>query len=100
MLEHGPTAQPCKIKWEISDKIILLESVAKDNVPRDSEVDLLLVDPAQADQRWEGVRLGRQWPELGNRFDMVIISTEWFQDSKNVTGKRLPLPTPAIGGAS
>ncbi len=100
MLEHGLTAQPSKIKWELSDKIVLLGLVAKDNVPRDSDVDLLVVESAPAGQRREGVCLGRQRPELGNRFDMIVISTEWFQDSKNVTAKRLPLLTLAIGGVS
>ncbi len=68
------------------DKIILFGSAATSNMTRDSDIDLLIVEPTAGDQRQESVRLRRQLSGLGYPFDVIVISTEWFEDSKNVIG--------------
>ncbi len=68
------------------DKIILFGSAATGNMNRDSDIDLLIVEPAPGDQRQESVRLRRQLSGLAYPFDVIVISTEWFEDSKNVIG--------------
>jgi predicted nucleotidyltransferase len=68
------------------DKIILFGSAVTGEMTRDSDIDLLVVEPAPGDQRGESVRLRRQLSGLGYPFDVIVISTEWFEDSKNVIG--------------
>ena len=68
------------------DKIILFGSAATGNMTRDSDIDLLIVEPTPGDQRQESVRLRRQLSGLEYPFDVIVISTEWFEDSKNVIG--------------
>lgn len=68
------------------DKITMSGSAATGNMTRDSDIDLLIVEPTPGDQRKESVRLRQQLSGLGYPFDVVVISTEWFEDSKNVIG--------------
>ena len=68
------------------DKIILFGSAATGNMTRDSDIDLLIVESAPGDQRKESVRLRRQLSGLDFPFDVIVISTEWFEESKNVIG--------------
>jgi predicted nucleotidyltransferase len=68
------------------DKIILFGSAVVGNMTRDSDIDLLIVEPAPGNQRTESVRLRRQLSDLGFPFDVIVISKEWFEESKNVIG--------------
>jgi len=68
------------------DKIILFGSAATGQRTRDSDVDLLIVETDPGDQRKESVRLRRQLSGLDFPFDVIVISTEWFEESKNVIG--------------
>ena len=68
------------------DKVILFGSAAAGNMTRDSDIDLLIVESAPGDQRQESVRLRGQLSGLGFPFDVIVISTEWFEASKNVIG--------------
>lgn len=68
------------------DKIILFGSAAGGGMTRDSDIDLLVVEPAPGDRRKESVRLSRELSGLGFPFDVIVISTEWFEESKNVIG--------------
>ena len=68
------------------DKIILFGSAAAGKMTRDSDVDLLVVEPCPDDPRQESVRIHDHLRGLGFPFDVIVISTEWFEDSKNVIG--------------
>ena len=68
------------------DKIILFGSAAAGNMTRDSDVDLLVVEPHSDDRRKESVRIGDALRGLGFPFDVIVISSDWFEASKNVIG--------------
>ncbi|MBI5115425.1 nucleotidyltransferase domain-containing protein [Candidatus Poribacteria bacterium] len=68
------------------DKIILFGSAATNTMTRDSDVDLLVVEPNPADHSEESVRIHDALRGLGYPFDVIVISTEWFEESKEVIG--------------
>jgi uncharacterized protein len=68
------------------DKIILFGSAAAGTMTRDSDIDLLVVEKEPGDQRSESTRIRATLRELGYPFDVIVISTQWFEDSKNVIG--------------
>ncbi|MFC1735357.1 nucleotidyltransferase domain-containing protein [Candidatus Hydrogenedentota bacterium] len=68
------------------EKIILFGSSATDNMTRDSDIDLLIVETDPCDKRRESVRIDATLSGLGYSFDIVVISSEWFEASKNVIG--------------
>ena len=68
------------------DKVILFGSAATGQMTRDSDIDLLIVEPDASDQRNEYVRIREALGNLGYPFDLLFISTEWFEDSKSVIG--------------
>ena len=72
------------------DKIILFGSAAAGNMTRDSDVDLLIVE---AELKWkaevwldERLRIAETLGDLGYSFDIKLIRTEWFEESKEVIG--------------
>ena len=68
------------------DRIILFGSAAAGEMTRDSDIDLLIVEADPGDQREESVRLRGALSGLGYPFDVFVISTEWFEESKEVIG--------------
>lgn len=70
------------------DKIILFGSAATGTMTRDSDIDLLIliVEAEPGDQRKESVRLRETLIGLGYPFDIIVISSEWFEESKGVIG--------------
>ena len=50
------------------------------------EGDLLVVEPQPNDRRKESVRIGDALRGLGFPFDIIAITTDWFEASKNVIG--------------
>ena len=68
------------------DKIILFGSAATGQMTRDSDIDLLVVEPAPDDQRKESLRIRSSLGDLAYPFDVIVISTEWFEESKGVIG--------------
>ena len=68
------------------DKIILFGSAAAGEMTRDSDIDLLIVEPDPRDRRKESVKIDAKLAGLGYPFDVIVISTEWFEASKNVIG--------------
>ncbi|MBW1669333.1 MAG: nucleotidyltransferase domain-containing protein [Deltaproteobacteria bacterium] len=66
------------------DKIILFGSAATGGMTRDSDIDLLIVERDPADRRKKSVRLREILRGLGYPFDVIVISTEWFEESKGV----------------
>ena len=68
------------------DRVILFGSVATGEMTRDSDIDLLVLESDTIDRRAESVRLHQALRGLGYPFDIIVISTEWFEESKDVIG--------------
>ena len=68
------------------DKIILFGSAALGKMTRGSDIDLLVVEPDPSDRRGEYVRIRRALRGMGYPFDIILISTQWFEESKDVIG--------------
>ena len=68
------------------DKIILFGSAVTGPMTPDSDIDLLVVEQDPGDRREEYVRLRRALRGMEYPFDIIFISTEWFQESKDVVG--------------
>ena len=68
------------------DKIILFGSAVTGEMTRDSDIDLLVVERDPDDRRRESVRIGDALRGLGFPFDVIVITSDWFEASKNVIG--------------
>ena len=68
------------------DKIILFGSAATGQMTRDSDIDLLIIEADPGDRRKESVRLREVLRGLGYPLDVIVISTAWFNESKEVIG--------------
>ncbi len=68
------------------DKVILFGSAATGRMTRDSDIDLLIVEKAPGDRRKKSVKIDATLSGLGYPFDVIVISTAWFEASKNVIG--------------
>lgn len=68
------------------DKIILFGSAVTGTMTRDSDIDLLVVEPDPGDRRERSVRIHDALRGLGYPFDVIVVSTEWFEESKGVIG--------------
>jgi len=68
------------------DLIILFGSAATGRMTRDSDIDLLVVEAEPGSLRSESQRLHQALRGLGYSFDVVVISTNWFEESKEVIG--------------
>jgi len=69
-----------------ADKIILFGSAAAGEMTRDSDIDLLIVEPERTDHREEYVRVREAIGKIGYPVDVLFITTDWFEASKNVIG--------------
>lgn len=68
------------------DKIILFGSAATGTMTRDGDIDLLVVEAEPGDRRKESVRLRETLIGLGYPLDVIVISSEWFEESKGIIG--------------
>ena len=68
------------------DKVIMFGSAATGKMTRDSDIDLLIVKSQPKDRRRESVEIGNALRGLGFPFDVLVISADWFEASKNVIG--------------
>ena len=68
------------------DRIILFGSAAAGRMTEDSDIDLLVVAPSSSNTIEERVKLLRSLRGLGIPFDVFIIATERFEESKDIFG--------------
>ena len=68
------------------EKIILFGSAAAGRMTRDSDIDILVVENEPGNTRGESVRIRRALGSMGYPIDVLVISTEWFEESKNIIG--------------
>ena len=67
-------------------RIILFGSAAMEQMTKDSDIDLLVLESAPGDTRKESVRIRQAVRGLGYPFDIIVMATERFEESKNVVG--------------
>ncbi len=68
------------------DRIILFGSAATGEMTRDSDIDLLILEASPNNMREERARIRRTLRGLDYPFDILMMSTERFEESKNVIG--------------
>ncbi|MGA2715643.1 MAG: nucleotidyltransferase domain-containing protein [Bryobacteraceae bacterium] len=68
------------------DRIILFGSAANGQMTRESDIDLLVVEPAPENTRNESVRIRRALGDIGYPVDVIVIATERFEETKSVIG--------------
>jgi predicted nucleotidyltransferase len=69
-----------------ADRIILFGSAAAGTMTRDSDIDLLVVEADPGHQRQRSLSIREKLIGLGYPFDVIVISTKWFEESKGVIG--------------
>ena len=66
--------------------MILFGSAATGEMTRDSNIDLLIVEPSPANTREESVRIRRALGDVGYPVDVIVIATERFEETKGIIG--------------
>ena len=67
-------------------RIILYGSAATDNMTGDSDIDLLVLQQEAVDEKAQWLRIRQVLRGLGYPFDIVIMSLERFERTKNTVG--------------
>ena len=68
------------------DRIILFGSAATGNMTKDSDIDLLIVEPAPENTLHESVKIRRALGSIGYPIDVIVIRTERFEETKDTFG--------------
>ena len=68
------------------DRVILFGSAATGQMTRDSDIDLLILEITPPNIREERTRIRRALRSLGHPVDIIVMSTERFEESKNIIG--------------
>ena len=68
------------------DRIILFGSAATGQMTEDSDLDLLVVEPAPANTRDRSIRIRRALGDVHYPVDVIVISSERFEETKNIVG--------------
>ncbi|GAG47514.1 unnamed protein product, partial [marine sediment metagenome] len=67
-------------------RVILFGSAATGEMTRDSDIDLLVVEDEPGDRRKRSVWIRRAIGRMGYPFDVLVMATERFEETKDVTG--------------
>jgi predicted nucleotidyltransferase len=68
------------------EKIILFGSAVHGRMTPDSDIDLLIIEPDSADRRKEYVLIRRALRDIAYSFDIVLVTSEYFESTKEVIG--------------
>ena len=68
------------------ERIILFGSASTGQMTKDSDIDLLVLEHDLPDNREKRLRIRRALEDLGRPFDVIVMPTEAFEESKNVIG--------------
>ena len=68
------------------DRIILFGSAASGQMTKDSDIDLLVVEPEPANTRDRSVRIRRALGDVEYPVDVIVMSSERFEETKNIIG--------------
>jgi len=70
-----------------AERIILFGSAARGEMTRDSDIDLIVLKKAApGSPRKANVRLRKALRGLDHAFDIIVMATERFEESKGVIG--------------
>ena len=69
-----------------AERIIIFGSAASGKMTQDSDIDLMILQSAPGDPRRESVRVRQALMDLDYPFDIVVMATERFEESKGVIG--------------
>ena len=69
-----------------AERIIMFGSAAIGTMTSDSDIDLLVLKSAPDNTRRESVRIRRALSGFGYPFDITVMATERFEESKGVIG--------------
>ncbi len=68
------------------DRIILFGSAATGEMTKDSDIDLLILDPAPGNRHEQSVRIRSAIGDVRFPVDVIVIPTERFEATKNLIG--------------
>src|SRR5260370_17002567 len=68
------------------DRIILFGSAATGEMTKDSDIDLLIVEPTPGNRHEEAVRVRDAIGNIDYPVDVLIMATERFEATRNVIG--------------
>jgi predicted nucleotidyltransferase len=68
------------------NRIILFGSASTGGMTRDSDIDLLILEDSPGNVREESVRLRDALRGLGYPFDVIVMPTERFEETKSIIG--------------
>jgi predicted nucleotidyltransferase len=68
------------------NRIILFGSAATNQMTADSDLDLLVIEPAPANTRDRSVAIRRALGDVHYPVDVIVMSQERFEETKNVIG--------------
>jgi uncharacterized protein len=68
------------------DAIILFGSAAAGQMTKDSDIDLLIVEPAPSNTHERSVQIRRALGNIGYPIDVIVMRTERFERTKHVIG--------------
>ena len=68
------------------ERIILFGSASTGQMTKDSDIDLLVVERGPQDNRQQRLRIRQALSDLDHSFDIIVMPSERFQESKNVIG--------------
>lgn len=74
------------LKVTTPDRIILFGSAATGRMTKDSDIDLLIVEPAPHNRHEESVTITDAIGDVRFPVDVKIIATERFEATKNIIG--------------
>ncbi len=66
--------------------IILFGSAAEGKIDSDSDIDLLVLRDKPSETRRESIKIGNALRGLGYAFDVIVMKTDRFEESKNTIG--------------
>jgi predicted nucleotidyltransferase len=67
-------------------RVVLFGSAAAGTMTKDSDIDLLVVEEQATDPHRESLRIRRALRGLGHAFDVIVMSRDRFEATKNVIG--------------
>ena len=68
------------------ERIILFGSAATGRMTKDSDIDLLVVEPAPANPRERSVEIRDALGDIGYPVDVIVIRAERFERTKQLVG--------------
>jgi len=68
------------------DRIILFGSAATGQMTKDSDIDLLVVEPEPANPRDRSLRIRQALGDVEYPVDVIVMSSERFEETKNLIG--------------